>query len=208
MPETRPQQVVHHSFWMTLIRMAKDVDIWRSALLVALFNICLFSYYQLAPFSFFRLGLPASWFGYTGFVLAVGVGMGALVNQYLITKRWSFPALLILASALSFTGSGLVWWLSNSIWFVFAMLLVVMAYGIAIPNILARALRHYPNCMGTAGAILGLMYYLMLGLGLVLSGLLQHLGVVLTLCSGLILVLTRYVVRCNSRLGSPNVEHV
>ena len=42
--------------------------------------------------------------------------------------------------------------------------------------ILARALRHYKDCMGTAGAILGLMYYLMLGGGLVLAGAVAALG--------------------------------
>ncbi|MEM8266525.1 MFS transporter, partial [Morganella morganii] len=45
LPETRPQQVVKHSFFGTLGRMIKDGDIWLSALLVALFNICMFSYY-------------------------------------------------------------------------------------------------------------------------------------------------------------------
>ena len=63
------------------------------------------------------------------------------------------------------------------------MIPIVMAYGIAIPNTLARALRHYKHCIGTAGAILGLMYYTMLGGGLVLAGVTQRLSVVLTLGS-------------------------
>lgn len=63
------------------------------------------------------------------------------------------------------------------------MVPVAMAYGIAIPNILARALRHYSDCVGTSGAILGLLYYLMLGIGLVLAGMSQRLGLVLVLSS-------------------------
>lgn len=176
MPETRRQQVVKSSFFGTLGRMIKDGDIWLSALLVALFNICMFSYYQLAPFHFSALGLPAQWFGYTGLVLAVGVGIGAAINKFLIGKRWLFPALLML---------------------------VVMAYGIAIPNILARALRHYKDCMGTAGAILGLMYYLMLGGGLVLAGLSLHLGAVLSLCSLCVLLLAWRVAHNERRLALP-----
>ena len=42
----------------------------------------MFSYYQLAPFHFAALELPAQWFGYTGLVLAAGVGIGAAINKF------------------------------------------------------------------------------------------------------------------------------
>lgn len=187
LPETRPQPVVQAPLFGTLSRMTQDGDIWCSASLVGLFNVCMFSYYQLAPFRFEALGIPAQWFGYTGLVLAAGVGLGATINQYLITRSWQFPVLLILASGLALAGGVLIYLFEETIWFVLPMLLVVMAYGIAIPNILARALRHYKDCVGTAGAILGLMYYLMLGAGLVLSGWAQRLGMVLTIGGMLVL---------------------
>lgn len=57
--------------------------------------------------------------------------------------------------------------------------------------------------MGTAGAILGLMYYLMLGGGLVLVGLSQRLGIVLTLCSLCILFFVYLVVYNERRLPLP-----
>lgn len=193
LPETRPQQLVQAPFFGTLSQMTKDGDIWCSALLVGLFNVCMFSYYQLAPFRFEALGIPAQWFGYTGLVLAAGVGLGATINQYLMTRSWPFPALLILASGLALAGGVLIYLLEETIWFVLPMLLVVMAYGIAIPNILARALRHYQDCVGTAGAILGLMYYLMLGAGLVLTGWAQRLGMVLTIAGMLILGISWHV---------------
>ncbi|WP_242494973.1 MFS transporter [Salinicola tamaricis] len=82
LPETRPQRIVQSTFFETLGRMTKDGDIWISALLVAFFNICMFSYYQLAPFHFSALGLSTQWFGYTGFVLAAGVGMGAAIKNF------------------------------------------------------------------------------------------------------------------------------
>ncbi|WP_209315583.1 MULTISPECIES: hypothetical protein [unclassified Haematospirillum] len=72
LPETRPQQIARISFFGTLGKMTKDPDSWHSALLVALFNICMFSYYQLASFHFAALELPAQWLGYTGLVLASG----------------------------------------------------------------------------------------------------------------------------------------
>lgn len=200
LPETRPKQVLQSSFFGTLARMMKDGDIWLSAFLVALFNICMFSYYQLAPFRFLALELPATWFGYTGLMLAAGVGLGSAINKFLIGKNWQFPALLTLACIFSVAGGVLVFLLEETVWFVLPMMVVVMAYGIAIPNILARALRHYKDCMGTAGAFLGLMYYLMLGGGLVLAGLLQDLGAVLTLCSLWVLLLAWRVVHNERRL--------
>ncbi len=78
LPETRPQPVVQAPFFGTLSRMTQDGDIWCSASLVGLFNVCMFSYYQLAPFRFEALGIPAQWFGYTGLVLAAGVGLGGI----------------------------------------------------------------------------------------------------------------------------------
>lgn len=60
-----------------------------------------------------------------------------------------------------------------------------MAYGIAIPNILTSALAHYVDRLGTAGALLGLFYYLLLGCGLALAGWSQHLGLVL-ICSSVL----------------------
>ena len=65
LPETRPQQVTTPALFETLWRMLGDRDIWHSTLLVALFNIALFSYYSLGPFVFQRLGLSAQWFGYS-----------------------------------------------------------------------------------------------------------------------------------------------
>ena len=43
------------------------------------------------------------------------------------------------------------------------MMTSVVACGIAIPNILATALAQYKDRLGTAGALLGLFYYLLIG---------------------------------------------
>ncbi|XLM22582.1 MFS transporter, partial [Chromobacterium piscinae] len=40
---------------------------------------------------------------------------------------------------------------------------VVIAFGIAIPNVMSQALRHYREQAGAAGALFGLSYYLLLG---------------------------------------------
>ncbi|QEM82996.1 multidrug effflux MFS transporter [Halomonas binhaiensis] len=181
LPETRPPRIASVSLTQTLMMMLKDQDIWRTALLVALFNVCLFAYYQLAPFDFKRMGLSNEMFGYSGMAMASGVGLGALLNHYLLKAGRSSSFLVLLAALLVLIGAMGV--TIASTWrFIMPMVLVVMAYGIAIPNILATALANYADRKGTAGAVLGLLYYLMLGIGLMMTSEIQHLGEVLFCC--------------------------
>lgn len=55
LPETRPSQHVHTAFLPLLRRMATDKPLALAVLLVAAFNVSLFSYYSLAPFIFAQL---------------------------------------------------------------------------------------------------------------------------------------------------------
>ncbi|PSU35520.1 multidrug effflux MFS transporter [Photobacterium lutimaris] len=164
------------------VRMFKDVQIWQSALLVALFNIALFAYYQLGAFTFEQLGFNAQQFGYSGIVLGIGTLLGSYLNKQLIARKWQQKTLLWLAAILLLVGGIAVTLMLDSIWFIVPMLLVVMAFGIAIPNVLSSALIGYKQQAGSAGAIFGLMYYLMIGSGLSLAGIAQNLGMVLTAC--------------------------
>ncbi|MDC9596400.1 MFS transporter [Xenorhabdus anantnagensis] len=182
LPETRPNNVAKVSLFSTAIMMLKDISIWRSAFLIAFFNICLFSYYQLAPFRFEQLGVSQETFGYTGLLMTFGAGLGSLLNKYLLKQQWIPAKLVTLASLISLLSGGGVYLLENSWLFIFPMLGIVIAYGLAIPNILASALTHYSERLGTAGALLGLFYYLLLGLGLALAGWSQALGCVLIFC--------------------------
>ncbi len=196
LPETRPVAVAIIPLTSTLLMMLKDMAIWRNALLIALFNLCLFSYYQLAPFNFERLGFSPEMFGYTGLFLASGAGIGAWLNKLLLNKQWNSSNLVFLASVIVLIGGGLIMVLEDTWLFILPMILIVVAYGIAIPNILASALINYTDRLGTAGALLGLLYYLMLGTGLALAGWNQHLGVVLICCGCFILLLavTNYFI--------------
>ncbi|CAQ85803.1 MULTISPECIES: Bcr/CflA family efflux MFS transporter [Photorhabdus] len=189
LPETRLMSVVTIPLTSTLIIMLKDVAIWCNALLIAFFNLCLFSYYQLAPFNFDRLGFSSEMFGYTGLFLALGVGIGAWLNKFLLKKEWNSSNLVLLSSVTVLVGGGLVMAMEATWLFILPMILIVVAYGIAIPNILASALTNYTDRLGTAGALLGLLYYLLLGGGLMLTGWSQRLGVVLVGCGCFILLL-------------------
>ncbi|MDX7989972.1 multidrug effflux MFS transporter [Xenorhabdus littoralis] len=182
LPETRPANVTKMALFSTANMMLKDISIWRNAFLIAFFNIGLFSYYQLAPFRFGQFGLSQESFGYTGLLLTLGVGFGSLLNKYLLKKQWKSFKLVTLAAFMTLLSGVGVYLLENSWLFIFPMLGIVIAYGLAIPNILASVLSNYGDRLGTAGALLGLFYYLLLGLGLALAGWSQALGCVLICC--------------------------
>lgn len=197
LPETRPKNVTNSSFLPLFLKMITDKEIFRNVILIAFFNINLFSYYQLAPFHFEQLMLTQQQFGLTGILLALGVGLGSIINRYLLFKKYTAGQLIKLACFISFVSGSLVYALMGSIWFLLPIIGVVIGYGIAIPNILAHALNSYSDQKGTAGAILGLFYYMGLALGLMVTGWSQQLGLVLTI-SGLILVFTALHSRTHS----------
>ncbi|WP_045973363.1 MFS transporter [Xenorhabdus doucetiae] len=205
LPETRPNNVTKVALFSTAIMMLKDLSIWRNAFLIAFFNICLFSYYQLAPFRFEQFGLSPELFGYTGLLLTFGVGLGSLLNKYLLKQSWISAKLVTLASLMSLLSGIGVYLLENSWFFIFPMSGIVIAYGLAIPNILASALTHYSDRLGTAGALFGLFYYLLLGLGLALAGWNQALGNVLVCCGSSMLVLSLLPINFPQKSRSPQM---
>jgi MFS family permease len=180
LPETRPTNTTPVGSMDTLRRLAKDPHIWRSALLVAVFNVAIFGYYALGPFMFQRLHLSEVSYGASGVLLAVGASLGAMLNRHLIKRSFNGAQLLGLGAILALVGGIGVQLLQQSVWFVAPMMLVVLAFGVAIPNVLGQALAAYSDRLGTAGALLGLMYYLMLGVGWTqaLGGSLMICGVV------------------------------
>lgn len=195
LPETRPAGLNMPALFETLWRMLRDGDIWRSTLLVALFNIALFSYYSVGPFQFQRLGLSAQWFGYSGVILALGSGLGTWLNKRLLQRGFSGWELVRLAALLTLAGGIGVWLLQDNELFVLAMLVVVLAFGIAIPNLLGAALSNYNDRLGTAGALFGLLYYLLIGGGLILVGWAQALSESLVVCGIIAVVLVALPAR-------------
>jgi MFS family permease len=190
LPETLPANLVSQPLLKTLWRMLKDPAIWRSTLLVATFNVALFSYYNLGPFQFERLGLSPRLFGYSGVILALGSGLGAWLNKRLLARGFKGNRLSAIAALMLLIGGVSVQGLLGSPAFVGAMLLIVLAFGVAIPNVLGTALAHYRECLGTAGALFGLFYYLLISGALMLAGWGQALGWTLVLCGALAVCLT------------------
>lgn len=182
LPETRPASMPTAALGETLRLLLRDAGIWRSVGLVAAFNIALFSYYSVGPFIFSRLGLSAADFGYSGVLLALGSGFGAWLNKRLLKRGINGEQLVLIAAGVAVLGGLLVVLLQHSWMFIWPMLLVVLAFGMAIPNVLGAALVAYQDRLGTAAALFGLLYYLVIGAGLTLVSLAQDLGWSLLVC--------------------------
>ncbi|MDN3694045.1 MFS transporter [Chryseobacterium tructae] len=169
-----------------LKRMLKDQEIIKCCLLIMSFNVLLFSYYSLAPFIFKEQQYSSYVFGYSSIVLAAGTFAGAKLNRFLLLKNTT-PKILITSSVIgSFIASVFVWLLTDhGIYFLIPYFFIVMAFSIAIPNILSTALINYKNETGSAGALLGLIYYVLIGSGLVTIGFIQNLGISCLIFSGI-----------------------
>ncbi|MFS8045885.1 MFS transporter [Rhizobium sp. BR 314] len=184
-PETLAASIPVVSFRLTLWQMLFDKAIWRSAMLICCFNLAIFGYYQLGPFLFARLENVWIDFGHSGIVLAVASLAAAIANSQLLRQGWSSQKLTRLGIVLLVLGAGFGGLFVRSPALLLGMAVIAAAYAIAIPNILSQALRAYTDRLGTAGAILSLFYYNLLGGGLVLAGLVQSLDLVLIACAGL-----------------------
>nr|WP_314423282.1 multidrug effflux MFS transporter [uncultured Erwinia sp.] len=184
LPETRPQntQKAYREPRLAL-RMVRDGSLWKNAMLIALLNTMLFSYYSLAPFLFETLGWSSGDFGWTGFILALASLSGSLLNRRLLTTGLTAEQLVHCACLMALLSGLVAWWLQYSAWILLPVAGVVVCYGIAIPNVLSQALRNYRDQAGAAGALFGLSYYSLLGMMLALSSVLQQLGLVLALCA-------------------------
>ncbi|CAI0794457.1 Inner membrane transport protein ydhC [Serratia marcescens] len=183
LPETRRRQTATAAApGIALTAILRDRHIWCSALLVASFNIMVFSYFSLAPFMFERLGLKSQQFGYSGVMLALGSLAGALLNRHLLARGVSAKHQILLGGLLAVaSGVALFWW-QHSLWMLLPCALVMLAFGLAIPNVLSQALSRYRQQLGTAGALFGLLYYLLIGLGLTIAARGQDLAATLLLC--------------------------
>lgn len=178
--ETRPEAARPAPLWPTMTRMLRDGHIWRSAGLVALMNLCLFAYFQLAPFRLEKLGLAGFAQVLGGGMLTVGILLGSIANRKLLGHGHRPDVLVRRACLLMLVTGATMLALRDSGAFVLPAAALGFAFALAIPNVLAPALHDYSDRLGTAGAVLGLLYYLLIGAGLFLSAMAQDLGLVVS----------------------------
>ncbi|WP_063344179.1 MFS transporter [Vibrio jasicida] len=196
LPETKPAHTKKDSLLSVGIKMLTDAHIWYITLMVGLFNIALFSYYSIAPFMFEKLGASVNFFGNTGVILALGSVLGSVINMKLIRMHLSHEKIVMFASWLLLIGGFGVFIMQESVWFFIPVVLVSLSFGLAIPNLLSGALTHYRDHLGSAGALLGLFYYLVIGFGLHRAAEFGDLAMTLIGCAGIACVISiiKYLV--------------
>lgn len=173
-----PKEISISILGVLLKRMLHDREIIRCCLLIMSFNVLLFSYYSLAPFIFKENHYSSYVFGYSSIILACGTFAGAKLNRYLLLRNIQPKHLVKASTHIALIASVFVWILTGSgIYFLIPYFFIVMAFSIAIPNILSTALINYKSETGSAGALLGLIYYVQIGLGLIVIGFIQNLGI-------------------------------
>lgn len=163
--------------WSTFKRMLVDKKLIGSALLVAIPNGILFSYYAEGPFIFIKqLKLLPSEFGKLGLFLALAALCGSILAKKLIhhwsrTKTLFFGCtiMIICSLLLSILTMTNVVSVSHSTISTIAIILSMMgimlsAFGFVVPLTLSTALENYQSAIGTAGALFGLSYYFLISL--------------------------------------------
>ncbi len=203
--ETRPATAVTVPMMRLIPRMARDGALWRAAVLVAGLNALVFSFYAAGPFMVGHL--PGLGFGWAGLGVAVAGSLGAAINRHLPERivpeqRIRYALVCVLAGVAAQLLFGLASGHAGLFWAI-AALPVFVGFGLAIPNVLGSALRNYGDCLGRAGALFGVTYYLMLGAALAATSAVPFDSPVpLSLCWTLVAIALLAVQRMGNGLAS------
>lgn len=169
--ETRPAATTLVPLAALARQMLADADLRVAVLRVAGLNLLVFSFYAAGPFMTGEL--PGLGFGWVGLGVALAGTLGAMLNRLLpaassADTRVGHGLRCVAAGAVAQAAA--VLWRPEPGWLWAATALpIFVGYGLAIPNLLGPALRRYGHCLGRAGALFGLAYYSLLGLGLAAS---------------------------------------
>lgn len=174
LPETRDAASMTKTSTLTVARrMLADGRIWAFGFLIGATNGILFSYYAEAPFIFIDFfGLKSGWFGLLGIGVALSSVMGAMLSKKLLS-RLAAETIIVWGCLTTAAGASLLVALafiglqSNVVsmaGILVCLFILLLGVGLAIPNCLSLALVQYKDVVGTAGAVFGLGYYLLVSL--------------------------------------------
>ncbi|MGQ3887958.1 multidrug effflux MFS transporter [Legionella sp. CNM-1927-20] len=153
------------------LHMLKDKHVMASAFLVGGFNGILFSYYSEAPYLFINLlGMASEHYGMLGMFMATGVALGSFLSHRVsqrcsalnLTRLATLANLIVMAVCFTLVRINIIntYNLQQSVLLIMpCMMLFYVCFGLAIPNILSKALVNYQENIGAAGSIPGLIYY-------------------------------------------------
>ncbi|SDT51399.1 drug resistance transporter, Bcr/CflA subfamily [Paenibacillaceae bacterium GAS479] len=171
--ETKVSAAVRISLSSVSKRLMKDKRVWAFGLLIGTTNGILFSYYAEAPFLFIEFfHLSPGTFGFLGIFVALASMLGALLSRKL-SVRFSAEKLIVYGALITMLGAMLLIGcsyvaLSSSLLslasVVLSVFILLAGIGLMIPNCLSVALVAYSDVLGTAGAMFGLGYYVVVSL--------------------------------------------
>lgn len=186
LPETKPLHTEKRTIsglGVLALKMLQDPFIIVNAAIVGLGNGIIFSYYGEAPFVFIEiLHLTPSQYGLLGMIVAAAGITAGYSSKYLTAKLISEKVLAIGACA-SCIGS--LFFILVSVTAALSILsasvsVFVLMYGVSLmlPNSLNIALKNYGSCLGSAGSIFGVFYYVLTSLATALMSLFHNGSIV------------------------------
>ncbi|UNK16271.1 multidrug effflux MFS transporter [Paenibacillus sp. N3/727] len=173
LPETRVPTTSRINTLSVAKRLISDRRVWGFGFLIGATNGILFSYYAEAPFIFIKFfDMSPGVFGFFGIFVALSSILGAMLSKKML-GRFTAEKIILMGSMITTVGAvcltGLaLYGISPSVIFLGLMVacifILLLGIGMAIPNCLSLALVHYSDVLGTAGAIFGLGYYVVVSL--------------------------------------------
>ncbi|MFD3261180.1 multidrug effflux MFS transporter [Paenibacillus lentus] len=189
LPETRVTATTRINTFSVAKRLITDRRVWGFGFLIGATNGILFSYYAEAPFIFIGyFQMSPGRFGFFGIFVALSSILGAMLSKKLLTRLQAEKIIMFgsiistvgAASLTCFAVSGINATMTDLALMVACIFILLLGIGMAIPNCLSLALIHYGDVLGTAGAIFGLGYYVVVSL--ITSGMsLLHNGSLVTM---------------------------
>lgn len=167
-------------FW----RMLKDKQIWLVGFFIAAHNGIIFSLHAEAPFILIEtLKMAPEHYGLFGLTLAAPFFLASMINVRLL-KIYSPYQMNVLGTLIMLTSTSLLVLILPQAAeiplfrlrgiFLLSIFATSFGMGISLPNCLSISLKNYQDCVGTAGAIFGLIYYSMIGVFLGIMGLIHN----------------------------------
>jgi len=154
----------------------KDRHVISCALIIGAVNGIIFSFYGEAPFIFTEiLGLTPSQYGLVGLGISFAGLLAATVSHQL-AKILKAEQIIGIGASITFFGSiifslAVIFGMINSQYGYKALIavnlpMVIIFFGISlmVPNTLSIALKDYGKVLGSAGSILGTIYYIIIAI--------------------------------------------
>jgi Bcr/CflA subfamily drug resistance transporter len=191
-----------------LSQLLKDQRIWGHALMIGATNGLIFSFYSEGPFLLIDTsGFTPEHYGFLGLFIAASTILASILS-YRLNKKMNPEKVIFIGFLCALIGSLLATVVAfltpfNPLLFIPCILIVFFGDGLVIPNSLSIALIDYIGVAGTAGSVLGVMYYILIAcftaiMGLIHNGSVYPMPVYFIFLSLLILVGFRLIrVRSN-----------